>query len=115
MIDPMIEYFDLTNIPEQTNRYCPNIWRSKEKRTNFNHIFGLDDENIVQSRKIRMIIYQNVLVCDSNERYEMMENILKNHSNEKILLFCNRKIDCDRISNQIYRRLRISSSSLHGC
>ncbi|KAH9417310.1 hypothetical protein DERP_007307 [Dermatophagoides pteronyssinus] len=59
-------------------------------------------------------IQQNVLVCDSNERYEMMENILKNHSNEKILLFCNRKIDCDRISNQIYRRLRISSSSLHG-
>ncbi|OTF69821.1 ATP-dependent RNA helicase-like protein, partial [Euroglyphus maynei] len=59
-------------------------------------------------------IQQNVLVCDTNQRYELMETILKHHPDEKTLLFCNRKIDCDRIANQFYRRLRIPSSALHG-
>ncbi|KAH7645789.1 uncharacterized protein LOC124498860 [Dermatophagoides farinae] len=59
-------------------------------------------------------IQQNVVVCNSSQRFELMEKILHHHPDEKTLLFCNTKIDCDRISRYIYQRLRIPSSALHG-
>ncbi|KAJ6224194.1 hypothetical protein RDWZM_002739 [Blomia tropicalis] len=59
-------------------------------------------------------IIQNVFVCQFSERLDKLGEILRRHHDERIIIFANTKMACQKISNLIYGKYKIYSAPIHG-
>lgn len=59
-------------------------------------------------------IEQSVFVQDYNERFDQLRVILEKHRGEKMLIFSNTKLSCNRLAHIINSKFRVRASALHG-
>lgn len=59
-------------------------------------------------------IEQHVTVCAPNERDQQLGEVLRNHPDERVLVFANTKAGCDRVARMVQRSTRTRAFPLHG-
>lgn len=116
--EPQISYL-IDKCPEQANRQTMMFsatWPEEVQSlaSNYlkdNHAFiSIGGTKLVANHNIQ----QKIILCSHFERLNRLNGIFNDHSKEKVLIFCNTKRDCDRISSMINGKFRIKCSPLHG-
>lgn len=59
-------------------------------------------------------IEQHVTVCLPSERDAKLNEVLQNHPDERVLVFANTKVGCDRVARMVQRNNRTRAAPLHG-
>ena len=59
-------------------------------------------------------IEQHVEVCSPMERAEKLGEILEKHPGERMIVFSNTRIGCQRVAGLMHGKYRVKSAALHG-